>query len=402
MSVLILPFQKRGHPTAVLWSCLLLLMAQAIPQDMTAQDLNAVPRVHSSRPQIASERRWEVGTSPIFEAGRLGNSDALDLFGVRGVVRLNDGTTVVANSGQVELLFLSPSGSLVSRSGGRGDGPGEFRQIGKIGRYRGDSVFAMDYARGALSFFNSSGQFGRSLQLHSLVEHGYWPAGALADGRMVFFSDAFMIGGGAFPQDSTWAFILDLETLVADTIGRFPKSDAGNPPGALALGPTSVMTVGAGNVYWGRGDAFEFREYTGAGELQRIISKRWEPIRVTDKDWDRHGQARFESLRRSRSSNPEELVRRARQEHERIDHAEHLPAFITAFVDSQENLWVREYPLTGVHDASWFVFSPDGQWVTTLEMPFGFSLYDAGPDWVIGIYKDELDVEVVQLRPLLK
>jgi hypothetical protein len=35
-------------------------------------------------------------------------------------------------------------------------------------------------------------------------------------------------------------------------------------------------------------------------------------------------------------------------------------------------------------------------------MPFGFSLYDAGPDWVLGIYKDELDVEVVQLRPLLK
>ncbi|MBT8397503.1 MAG: hypothetical protein HKO65_14155 [Gemmatimonadetes bacterium] len=384
------------------FGCILLFLSHVLPSQAVGQTSATVRKISNTDPMISQEEAWRIGDSPLFEVGALGNPDSLDFYGVRDLLRLSDGTTVVANSGELELIFLSPTGSVIATSGRRGEGPGEFLHLGKIGRFRGDSVFAMDYARAALSFFDKEGTFGRAIQIHSVVPRGYWPAGALPDGRFLFFSDAFMIGGGAFPQDSTWAFILDLETEVADTIGRFPKSDAGNPPGSMALGPTSIMAVGAEHFYWGRGDDFEFHQFDSEGKLVRLISKGWEPFRVSERSWQRYGEARLESLRKSRTSDIEDLIRRARQEHERIDHAEFLPAFFSAVVDSEGNLWVEEYPLRGVRSVPWHVFSPAGRWLTSLEMPDGFRLKAAGSDWVLGITTDELDVEIVQLLPLVK
>ena len=384
------------------FGCVLLFLSHVLPSQAVGQTSATVRKTSNTDPMISQEQAWRIGDSPLLEVGELGNPDSLDFYGVRGLLRLSDGTTVVANSGELELIFLSPTGSVIATSGRRGEGPGEFLHLGKIGPFRGDSVFAMDYARAALSFFDREGAFGRTVQIHSLVPRGYWPAGALPDGRFLFFSDAFMIGGGAFPQDSTWAFILDLETAVADTIGRFPKSDAGNPPGSMALGPTSIMAVGAEHFFWGRGDDFEFHQFDSEGNLVRLISKDWEPFRVSERSWQRYGEARIESLRKSRSSDIEDLIRRARQEHERIDHAELLPAFFGALVDSEGNLWVEEYPLTGVRKAPWQVIFPDGRWLTTVEVPDGFRLHTAGSDWVLGIATDEFDVEIVQLLPLLK
>ncbi len=381
---------------------LLLALALCIRPPIMADQQQDPQSVRNSDPVLPKDSAWGIGAAPLFEVGALGNPDSLNFYGVRGLLRLSDGTTVVANSGELELIFLSPTGSVIATSGRRGEGPGEFLHLGKIGPFRGDSVFAMDYARAALSFFDNEGAFGRTVQIHSLVPRGYWPAGALPDGRFLFFSDAFMIGGGAFPQDSTWAFILDLETAVADTIGRFPKSDAGNPPGSMALGPTSIMAVGAEHFFWGRGDDFEFHQFDSEGNLVRLISKGWEPFRVSERSWQLYGEARIESLRKSRTSDIEDLIRRARQEHERIDHAESLPAFFGALVDSEGNLWVEEYPLRGVRSVPWHVFSPAGRWLTSLGMPDGFRLYAAGSDWVLGITTDELDVEIVQLLPLVK
>ena len=205
-----------------------------------------------------------------------------------------------------------------------------------------------------------------------------------------------------FPQDSTWLMIVDPDTEAADTVGRFPKSYAGDPPGSMALGPLSIVAMGNNHFYWGRGDTFEFCQFDLEGTVSLVISKDWEPFPVTDRSWRRSGEARIEVLRRSRTSNLEDLIRRARQENERIDHAESLPAFREAMVDTEGNLWVREYPLVGVRVAPWQVFSSSGTWLTTVEVPDGLRLFAVGPDWVLGLATDELDVELVRLLPLMK
>ena len=80
----------------------------------TAQEPGSVLTIHSSKPSIPRSQAWAVGNSPLFEAGALGNQDGLDLYNVRDIVRLEDGTTVVANSGQLELVFLSSTGRVIA------------------------------------------------------------------------------------------------------------------------------------------------------------------------------------------------------------------------------------------------------------------------------------------------
>ena len=193
-----------------------------------------------------------------------------------------------------------------------------------------------------------------------------------------------------------------MDLAAVESIGRFPKSFLGNPPGTLAHGPPSIFAVGGQNFYWGYGDRFEFQKFDLDGQLAGVLSKDWEPFRVSDRAWRESGEARLESLKRSRVSDMETLLRRARQEHERIDHAETLPAFSRAFVDPAGNLWVKEYPLIGVREAAWQVFDPSGRWLTQVEPPDGLQIFSAGDDWVVGITLDEMDAEVVQMFRLSK
>ena len=67
------------------------------------------------------------------------------------------------------------------------------------------------------------------------------------------------------------------------------------------------------------------------------------------------------------------------------------------------NLWVIEYERPSEsQQRRWTVFDAEGRWLTTLRLPDGFDLMDAGDDLVLGRVRDELDVEYVQLYELIK
>ena len=48
------------------------------------------------------------------------------------------------------------------------------------------------------------------------------------------------------------------------------------------------------------------------------------------------------------------------------------------------------------------VFDIDGLWLTTVELPPRFRLHEIGPDWILGVTRDDTDVEVVTLLRLEK
>jgi len=77
------------------------------------------------------------------------------------------------------------------------------------------------------------------------------------------------------------------------------------------------------------------------------------------------------------------------------------PAYGRLLVDEEGFLWAAE-PTRYPHPAgSWTVFAPDGRLLGVVTMPERFRLHQAGPDWVLGVWRDELDVEFVVLFPLL-
>lgn len=71
-------------------------------------------------------------------------------------------------------------------------------------------------------------------------------------------------------------------------------------------------------------------------------------------------------------------------------------------VDRIGNLWVRAYQAPGDEYRTWHVFTADGAWLGAVTFPDRFSPLEIGDDFVLARFGDELDVEHVQIRELIK
>jgi len=89
---------------------------------------------------------WRVAEEPSLEIGAPGGPDEYQLYRVRGVSRLSDGSIAVVNGGTNELRVYGPDGAFRGAAGGQGDGPGEFRAVRPAGRLGGDTLLLFDPA----------------------------------------------------------------------------------------------------------------------------------------------------------------------------------------------------------------------------------------------------------------
>ena len=67
-----------------------------------------------------------------------------------------------------------------------------------------------------------------------------------------------------------------------------------------------------------------------------------------------------------------------------------------------ENMWVQHYPIPGMTEAVWSVFDSGGTLLGEIAAPLGFEPHHIGDDFLLGTWRDELDVEYVQLYVLHK
>lgn len=84
-----------------------------------------------------------------------------------------------------------------------------------------------------------------------------------------------------------------------------------------------------------------------------------------------------------------------------------LPAHYRVIVASDGVLWVERGdsprdPLPWVAEAyaastEWDVFTPEGEWLGTVQVHAGFEPWEIGEDYVLGVHHDALGVEC--LRP---
>jgi hypothetical protein len=115
-----------------------------------------------------------------------------------------------------------------------------------------------------------------------------------------------------------------------------------------------------------------------------------------------------------RSAFPENVEPFVEETLEREPMADHLPAFEEVLVSRDGYLWVQEqFPLAeqtpetwerGYPEgrSSWSVFGPNGRWLGTVLMPEALRVTEIGSDYVLGVWKDELDVSFVRLHRIVK
>jgi hypothetical protein len=49
---------------------------------------------------------------------------------------------------------------------------------------------------------------------------------------------------------------------------------------------------------------------------------------------------------------------------------------------------------------AWEIFSPEGEWLGAMRTPAGFDVLQIGADYIVGVRRDDVDMEHVEVRYL--
>ena len=71
-------------------------------------------------------------------------------------------------------------------------------------------------------------------------------------------------------------------------------------------------------------------------------------------------------------------------------------------IDPADHLWVADFVRPADEVVRWSVFDTYGTQVATAVTPASLDVLEVGHDYVLGVTRDELDVEYVQLHLLFK
>jgi hypothetical protein len=359
----------------------------------------------------ATQGRWTIADTPTVSIGGDATGPASDLYGITGLVRLSDGRIVVGDRAQRVIVF-DAAGRHVRTFGARGEGPGEFSALRSIQRLAGDTLLVSD-ARNALrlSYFTADGAFIRSVNAASLGGGQGFGAvvGALADGTLVGLRSGL---GGSLARgpdgEVQWGrgeiqllrFGSDGRAL--GSLGTYPGYEEILIPG---LGPMAIsdesspmratlVAVGRDRVYLATGDRFEVRAFTPEGGNAGVISEEYDLVPTTERHlvdfFTVHpAGARFD---RTRWESMQWNLERGRS----------LPAITDLRLDDEGNLWIGEFRAGPAAVQTWHVHSGSGTHVATATMPAGFRAFAIGRESVLGVWRDQVGVEYVQVRTIVK
>lgn len=338
-------------------------------------------------------------------------NDAVRLDGefsrVRYGVRLGDGRLVVADGDSRTLRFFGADGALQHTTGRDGSGPGEFRSITYMNRWLGDSVLVWDVQQRRLSVFDQTGAFARSSALVTDSTtpfgnvHGVFEDGSLyASGFSTFPSGEGPQSGRQQADSPAYRFAPDgrLDTAYPFALsgeGFFTVFDNG---GFSVMTPlfsrSTTLHPGRRILVHANNERFDLRVRAPSGELQRIIRRAGTPAPVTPALRDAVVAHQLAQL-------PSESAReRERGPLETMDVPATVPAFGRVLLDRDDHLWVEEYAAVPGASTVWLVFTPDGALVARATMPQRLTPMEIGADYLLGVERDDLDVESVVLVTL--
>ena len=348
---------------------------------------------------------------PVVEIGVADGPEALQLFQVTGATRLHDGGFAVANGGTRELRLYNEDGSHRATAGGAGDGPGEFGYPVAVHALDGDTVMVQD--RLDRVFLTAHGEFLRRATTDRQAmaelmqrtggnsEGGHWmPDGSLF-APVYHWDENPPVAGAPFRPSMTLVRVSgDFATV--DTLGDFggilqQYVDVGDERPSATVPPFSRTTswglnASDGTVLAADNAVPRFELFLPDGT--HVIA-RWAetPGAVSGdeieawKDRQRNAswaQRRLPQLERAWAT---------------MDMPDEKPYFGRANTGSDGTVWLGPVENGGT---GWRAFAPDGRFLGVAGLPAGFFPMDSGPGWVLGVYRDDLEVEYLRLYPLVR
>ena len=314
-----------------------------------------------------------------------------------------DGSVVVSDWGNGEVVRVGADGRHHEIVAGPGEGPGEIRggsaQLFAAGQ---DSLLAYDGAvRRVLRYAEGS--------LVDDVRLPDPPGGGLmfvqgADG----FGHVFTISAYRRPDPSeewTTGYLirLDLASWAADTVGSYdqlPPEPANRTAIPMFRHAGQVGTAGGEFVY-GRTDRPGLLWRRADGTVRQIV--RWQPEAVftTAEGWNNWVSCMVDEFRQESPQTPAATVRQMVETRFEFAGDAPEPFFGRILSDDLGRVWLSSWMLECYKTTPRYtVIARDGSWLGVFEPPAGFVLLAVAGGRVLGVVRDELDVPSVAVYEL--
>lgn len=336
---------------------------------------------------------WQGAWIDTIPIARLGEGDNIPLYQVRGAVLSGD-TIIVAERSTGKIHFFNRTGEFLKSVGGLGEGPGEFRMLGRVHKVD-EQLYVYDYQLRRMSVFSSDGSFLRSIQISPADGFSRVALGdVFADGSLLVH--AYPQGDGPYRGYYRRTEILlryDAEGSYLDSLGVYQgvemyektRPNGGQIMARVPFGRRSAV-AGSGTQY----HLIENNDFTievfdqGGGKLREMhaLENRQAPVSA---EHARAIRGRYFSEVRDELPMPDSFP----------PYGWHGPPKMQlASVSSVGDLWV----LNGEDLPAWTVFTEDG---TERGHVRGFEeidVLDADDEIAVVLHWDELDVETVEVR----
>jgi len=189
---------------------------------------------------------------------------------------------------------------------------------------------------------------------------------------------------------------------LVDTLGLFPgrevyltEEDGRGVMNTPPFARNTTATIRGDRVVVGTQSRYELSELSPEGVLRRVIRIPGRERAVGAEELETYIQSRLRAA-------PPERHPEIRRSLEGMPIPERMPPYGALQADSRGNLWVGAWAMYPEIARSWDVFDTTGAWLGAVPLPPGFDPRDIGDDWVLGVERDELDVESVVVYPLGK
>jgi hypothetical protein len=406
--------QAVRFPAALLVSILLLAACGAgtPPPAMSVQRDSAGVSIVESATQPGAPATLALSDEPLLQIGVLDGAAEYQLHRVQALVRLSDGTLVVANSGSRELRFYSSDGRHLRSVGGAGSGPGEFRALTHVSRLAGDSLLVFDALNRRTTIFDGG---GRHVRDWSAMQDGRTMrvVGALPDGTLLTTNSARSAPGRTveYSRDTVTYEItrhgagIPIERRYAGSETRFEVQERGGSIVSFSVMTLpfsrSVMATTAGAAFViGSSDSYELHVYSADGALRRIIRRTdVVPQPVTAELVQLRVDDHLARRRAAGDKVSAEDAAAARRQALAYHRVETVPAFTAITGAADGGLWVKTFVPPGADGTagSWAVHDVAGHLIGTILLPADFQPMFIEGDVVAGVIRDEFDVEYVRV-----
>jgi hypothetical protein len=375
--------------------------ASAEREGVTVRDSVGITIVENSAPSWRDDAAWSLSREPALTIGTADGADEYQLYRVQSARRLPDGRIVVGNGGSNQIRMFDPTGDFLGSAGRKGGGPGEFEGLGDIEMVRGDSLLVFDHRLARFTVFNSDLDLGRTFIPDRAGGGTPRPNGVLGDSLVLTAAvtvdrDAPYVPGTKRSPRLHARYRLD--GTILDTLGRFPGDESYSASGGADLtvsarqpfGRRAETAVARDRWYIGFGDAYEIEVRSGDGALQQLI-RRTIPNRPVPA-----------GLAEERRQWMRDMIRgMGGQIVADVEIPATMPAYGSLLVDAEGNLWVQEYRIREEQPA-WAVFDSDGRFLGTVDVPADGEIFEIGADYVLGVWRDDMEVEQIRLYTLHK